>query len=992
MTTKQVFVAREHELRQLDHYHERAIAGDNQVCFVIGEAGSGKTALVREFALRALEKHEDLIIAVGQCDAQTGMGDAYLPFRELMGQLTGDVDTNVALGDLTQENAGRLRKFLGFSGQALVDLGPDLIGIFVPGVGLATRAAAFLAEKVGWLEKLENLTKRSIARQEPDRMGVDQNQIFEQYTNVLNKLAERQPLLLVLDDLQWADAASIDLLFRLGRRIRGSRILLIGTYRPVEVASGRDGRRHPLGKVCSEFKRYFGEIRVDLNQAQESDGQPFVDAFIDTEPNRLSQVFRQALYHHTGGHPLFTIELLRAMQERGDLIMDQGGHWIEGPVLDWDDLPARVEGVIEERIGRLEDELQEMLTVASVEGESFTAEVVAQLQTMNARRLIHRLGRELEVQHRLVCAQGTRRLGTDGQRISRYRFQNNLFQAYLYNNIYEAERTYLHESVGRTLEALFGDQVEEVFVQLAYHFTAAGVMQKARRYLRWAGEQAAARHANLEAVNFLSRALDLTPVEDGTSPERFALLMAREKIYNLMGERDAQEVDLTSLARLVETLDDNEPDSMKWQAEVALRQAVWAEVTGDYPGALQSSETAIHLAQDIQDVALEALSYQSLGFILWRKGEYEAAKSPLQQALILAQKIEFHEVEARCLMSLAVVFWRLGDNQEAKVHNEASLNIYREIGNRVGESRVINNLGNLSWSLGKFIQAREYYMQSLIIDQETGDKRGELGSLGNLGIIAQNLSEYEQGKGYFEQVLHTSREIEDRESEARALGNLACMYMDLGLYPKAKITFEAALIIFQEIDNRQAECWIHAGLGLLHHQMGSQADSVSHSQICSDYAQELGIRSYQAIGLHLLGMNQERSGELEAAAVSYHQAHNIFLELGEHSQAMECVAGLATIALVQDDLPQAQARIEEILGYIDTKEVDDSKEPLQIFLVCYRVLTAGEKPRAETILSNAYHLLQERAAKIKDDALRCSFLENVRTNREILHTYERKNW
>jgi adenylate cyclase len=106
--TDQVFVGREQELTQLWEFLDRAIDSQGQVCFVTGEAGSGKTALVTEFARRAQEKHSDLVVAIGQCDAHTGMGDPYLPFREVLSLLTGDVEAKLAGGAITKENASPL--------------------------------------------------------------------------------------------------------------------------------------------------------------------------------------------------------------------------------------------------------------------------------------------------------------------------------------------------------------------------------------------------------------------------------------------------------------------------------------------------------------------------------------------------------------------------------------------------------------------------------------------------------------------------------------------------------------------------------------------------------------------------------------------------------------------------------------------------------------------------------------------------------------------
>ncbi|NIN65157.1 MAG: AAA family ATPase, partial [Anaerolineae bacterium] len=121
--TEQVFVARQRELNQLQTFLDRTLAGQSQVVFVTGEAGSGKTALVTEFARRAQDARTDLLVAIGNCNAQTGIGDPYLPFREVLGLLTGDVEAKLAQGAISKENAGRLRGFLRISGQALVEVG-----------------------------------------------------------------------------------------------------------------------------------------------------------------------------------------------------------------------------------------------------------------------------------------------------------------------------------------------------------------------------------------------------------------------------------------------------------------------------------------------------------------------------------------------------------------------------------------------------------------------------------------------------------------------------------------------------------------------------------------------------------------------------------------------------------------------------------------------------------------------------------------------------
>jgi ABC-type oligopeptide transport system substrate-binding subunit len=503
--TGAVFVGRERELGRLHMLLDQALNNAGQVVFIAGEAGSGKTALVREFARRAQTTHANLVVALGDCNAQIGLSDPYLPFREVLRLLSGDVEADLAENVINAENATRLRRLLTQSVQVLIEISPDLVSVLlagIPGAALLASAGKVLAEKAGLLDRLEGLIKRKPG---PDGTNLEQSHIFEQYTNFLVALAAKQPLMLVLDDLQWADTASLSLLFHLGRRIGKSRILIAGLYRPDEVALGRGKERHPLEKVLAEFKRYFGDVWVDLEQSDNVTARQFVDALLDTQPNDLGPAFRQALFEHTGGHPLFTVELLRDMRERGDLLQDEVGRWTPGPTLDWVTLPSRVEGVIEERIGRLDEQLREMLLVASVEGEEFTAQVLARVQEIKERQVLQKLSQELEKRHHLVRELGEVKAGL--QRLSRYQFAHSIFQRYLYDKLSAGERRLLHGEIARVLEDLYQGQTEEITVRLAHHYTEAGEGEKAANYLLKAGDRARALYAHQAAIDAYQQAL-----------------------------------------------------------------------------------------------------------------------------------------------------------------------------------------------------------------------------------------------------------------------------------------------------------------------------------------------------------------------------------------------------------------------------------------------------------------------------------------------------
>jgi len=419
------FVARDRELARLDAHLRKALTGMGRVSFITGIAGTGKTALANEFVRQAAAAYPDLLVATGGCNEYAGVGSPYLPFREIL------------------------------------RLCSDQRDVVTP-----TQHAA-----------------------PPEEMALYQPHLFEQVTDTLITIASRQPLLLVLDDLQWADAASISLLFHLGRRLAGARVLIVGAYRSGAVARGRHGARHPLASVVNEFQSQFGGIQIDLDAAS---GREFVEALVDSEPNHLDATFREALYRHTLGYPLFTVESLRDMRARGDLRQDLAGFWTAMPNPNWRRLPAAVEAIIAERLARVPADWRSALTAASVEGEEFTAEVIARAAGVKDRDLIRHLDGELDHQHHLVRGSALRRLpcnplldSASGGRLSCYRFRYRVYQQYLYRNINPVRRARLHEAVGNALEAVYLDApayLASLAPRLVWHFAEAGVTARAAVY------------------------------------------------------------------------------------------------------------------------------------------------------------------------------------------------------------------------------------------------------------------------------------------------------------------------------------------------------------------------------------------------------------------------------------------------------------------------------------------------------------------------------
>jgi len=698
-----VFVACVQELEKLGRSLEEALSNKGRVIFVTGEAGSGKTALVQEFAQRVQEKYPDLIVASGKCNAHAGIGDPYLPFIEILSLLTGDVEAKWTAGVISREHALRLWNLLPLAVKALLDDGQDLINLFVPGAALTSRSEAFSSRMTCWLAGLKKLVDRKSSL--PADLMLQQSNLLEQYTRVLQDLAKEKPLLLVLDDLQWTDPGSASLLFHLGRRIQGNRILILGAFRRAEVALGRGEERHPLEPIIHELKRDFGDIEVEVGKTQ---ARQFVDDLIDTEPNRLGHKFRETLYSQTKGHPLFTVELLRNMEERGALVRDKDGRWMEGPDLDWSTLPARVDAVIEERVQRLNEKLREILTIASVEGEEFTAEVVARIQKEEVRELIKLLSRELDKRHHLVSAKGIRQL--EKQRLSSYIFQHILFQRYLYNGLDQVERAELHEEVGNILEALYGEQAEEIAVQLARHFLEAGIVPKAIEYLHKAGDKAVRLSAGAEAIVHYKKALQLLK-KLPESPERDQLELALQLALAvpLMSTKGFGAPELgQAVVRARELCDRMGDTPQRFTALVQL--ATYYATTAQYRTALKLREQITQIAGQSKDPMLEAISYYVHVWPLLNVGELVQTVEHCKHAMA-GYNPEKHGFMAYLfgydLGVLNLGFgswaqWILGYPDQALRQLEEAMNIARKLGHPHTLAFIILGACELNWFLRNF--------------------------------------------------------------------------------------------------------------------------------------------------------------------------------------------------------------------------------------------------------------------------------------------------
>jgi len=866
---KPLFVAREQELEQLGKNLDKALAERGRVIFITGEAGSGKTALINEFTRRTQDAYAELIVAFGNCNAHTGIGDPYLPFREIMELLTGNIEALWTAGVISEDYAQFLWNMLPLTSQALMDAGPDLIDTFVPGAALLERSSAYALDGADWLNRLDKSIKRKMTA--PVTQSPQQGDLFRQYIKVLQLLARRFPIILVVDDLQWADLGSISLLFHLSRNLSGHRILILGVYRPEELALGRAGERHPLEPVVHELQREFGDTSVNVDQAN---SRAFLEALLDSEPNQFDLTFREMLHLQTRGQPLFTIELLRGMQEQGDLIQDQNGQWKVGSMLDWEKLPVRMEAIIAERIGRLDPSSQAALQVASVEGESFTAEVVAKVQGTDERKMLGRLSGELDKKHRLIRAHSIQRIGD--QLLSSYRFRHIAVQKFLYNSLDDVEKVYLHEQVGNALEGFYINQEGMINVapQLAWHFQEARVIEKAIHYLQKAGDRAFQMSAYHEALDHLNKGLELfasLPESRKEPQQEISLLLSIGTARHFWGgpvpEMEKVYIRARELCQQTEKKDQ--------LSQVLCGLSIYHYVRGEYQIGYEFAEKALNLGLQVNDPSLITQGHWSLGFISFALGNYSMALSHLEETISLYATPEHHhlfvavrgvDLGLSALAYVACSLWCLGYPEQAEKRRIEALTLARELAHPFTLSDVLCYAGcHLDKMRRDVLALKEDAEEMLLISDKTElpgwfstgkTYKGE--ALILLGQIQEGLSLIREG-------LELNQSMNALCYQPGTLLAMAEAYRMMGK-PKEGLTFlEEALELVSKTDERHWEAELYRMQANLQLMLGNENEAEASLEKALEVARRQSAKSWELRSAIDLAQLKQKQGKLDEA-------------------------------------------------------------------------------------------------------------------------------
>jgi predicted ATPase len=824
----------------------------------------------------------------------------------------------------------------------------------------------------------------------------------------LRAAAQLSPVALFLDDIHWADDSSLDALESLFRALARQPLLIVCLTRPTLTE-----RRPDWGTRESQSQIKLSPLSRDASQR--------LVAELLQKPAHIPAAMGDLILNNAEGNPYYIEELIRMLIEDGVIVREEECWRVSVDRLQAVSVPPTLTGILQARLDGLPDGERKTLQRSAIIGRTFWDRAVYHLSADDPINLEDTLrglhARELIFPQPVSAFAETRE----------FIFNHAILHDVTYESVLKRHRRRYHAQIARWLIEQSGERLGEYSGLIADHLEKAGQTEQALTYLRQAGERASQTFANAEAIAYFSRALAL--VSDQDLPERFALLSERERIYDLLGERSAQEQDLAELEALAQQL------SPAQQAQAALRRANFTLVTGDFPASSAAAQRAILLARSSQDAVMQAAALVNLGQAFWRLGNYDEALRHLEQVLPLAQQPGAAQAQADALRMMGNLTYDRGQYQDAEEYFNRSLEICRQIGNRTGQSSVLNSLGILYRAIGEEERGREAYLQALQIAQEIGDRRMESALLLNLGVWHRNRADYEQAIQYYQRALLIHREIEEQLYESATLTNLAVIHshqgklskslhyykqaleikrrigdqrgesvaltglgaiiLHLGLLEQARQHLEQARQLKQQIGDRRGEATILEDLSEYARKAGDPQQGVEYARQSVELAQQFGARSIEGYGHYEMGLSLAVLGQHEQAVESHRQAIQLWNDLGENSLVVGARAHLAHTLLALGRTSEALEQVDLALQAVEIPSMAGNThpglmgtdDPPTALLTCYQVLSATGDPRSLEVLETAYQVLQQHAALIDEPDLRRAYLENIPEHRALVEEH-----
>jgi len=758
-------VDRTEEMNVLKESVYKAVHGEGGLVFVHGEAGIGKTRLLREVG--AYARSRGVQVLYGRCPALFRMDGVppYIIWKEVIKDY------------LETCTLDQLDRVIGYYPAEVAKLVPELS------------------------RKL-----RTVPQSLPISPEQEQNRLFEAVSQFITNISQETPLLVVLDDLQWTDPSSLLLLHYLARGVQKTPLLLLGAYRSTDIDS-----KHPLTPVLTELKRERLPQSVSLKRMSGEDTSEMIEQIL--EQDDVPPEFCRMVFEKTRGNPFFTEEVIESLKEE-DVIYREEGAWKfkESSAIEF---PESVKNILKTRFSRLDEDCQNVLTMASLIGNDFTLEAMCAVTGIEEDKLLKLMDKLFKtglIKERVIRGEGI------------CSFADILVRDVIYEEISPLTRKKLHGVVGSALETVYAKTIDEHLGELASHFLESGNKDKALDYFLKAGEKAQRIYANAEAISYFQSALRLLEEKKGEYHEKAAVLQKLGDIKEILGEYDLCLKHWKEASLLWRQLDDKEkaarlhrkmatifwhdignaeqarenfdealkileakPESVELAALYAAR-ARMSYFTEDVTQARLWAEKALELAKKLNAFEPMAISYEVLGIVCSAAGDTKEAVDCLEKALKIALDKGYVDIALRFYNNLAV-------NLPSEEH-ERNLDCFEkglELAKKTGDIQWLSwfegMLSGVCWGMGNMDKALALAEESDALSRKIGNLFNLSGSNVTLGIWYHILGEWSKGEQYLKEALSISQKMNNSQQIAISYNFLGWCYYDRGEYAKAKEYF-----------------------------------------------------------------------------------------------------------------------------------------------------------------------------------------------------------
>jgi len=935
---------RAREIAEIEASVDAIVAGECRVVLLSGEPGIGKSRMLHHAATYA-ESHGMLVLR-GHCYDDAEM-TPFAPFIEVMRDL------------VHQQPVVRDDMLVGPAHTALASLVPD--------IGLSTMQDASFSE------------------------AEHRQALHDAYGSLLASIGSRQPVVVLLDDLHWADEPSAQLLRRLVRSLRHAPVAILCAYRDTDLEQD-----DPFERVLIDLAREHIARRITLRRLESDATVSIVAQVLNVDPNRIAPQAVESIQRESEGVPFFIEELTLHLREEELLSPDQAGVWqLRREAGSF--VPQSIRGVISRRLARLTDLARDVLALASVSGREFGLRVVCDVAASRG------IASHAEVEAALDEAVSRRLLV---RRDWAYVVVHEQIREVLYQSLSTIRRRQLHQLTAEAIERIHGSG-PDIAARLAYHYSHGDDLERALHFTELAGDAAARIHATSDATRYYTEALEMLELLElpVTDQRRFRILLARDAVLAADGDHERRVAGVSTMLRLSETLGETE------QIQSLDRASALALAREDFDEALECARRSRTRAEGARDedrlTALltlgQALARRPIGepSPLYREpAMLREAIDTYSQALALAQSIGSVVDVARIRQEIGVLEWALveltgeGDLERARESLLAALESFRAAGDRKGE---VTSLIALAYrrrvsSSGEETDPRDSYVSFLEeirrlratehrLVRQSERQRMEALALLSIALYCRTNGWYEVALQRGTQALNLAEAARDSRLAVMSLVGLSEVERLLGRMPRAIEHAERALVAI-EANPRTPASALHQRDGAVQALAAAMAhagngERVMHlMQELVDQVEDVGSPARLAEALCWLAEISEIAGEADRADRTARRVLQIASTLsGGIAWDIRAELVLARLALSAGSHDLALGHASVAGGRLSQRDLPLISLRIQVERERSRALdVTGFAEDAATALTRAQQLVTRIAERIVDDELRTAFL------------------